>query len=135
MSKIKMINPESLRIPSKAYSQGIIVPLGDADMMFVTGQVSQDIDGNVLFPNDAKEQAGVVYDRIETILREGGMSMDDVVKAQIFLTDIKDGPTVSKIRDEVFKNAKPVSTLVEVNALVKPECCVEIEVTAVKYRA
>jgi 2-iminobutanoate/2-iminopropanoate deaminase len=135
MSKIRIVNPESLRIPTKSYSQGIIVPLGEADMMFVTGQVSQDVDGNVLFPNDAKEQTAVVYSRIETILREGGMSMDDVVKAQIFLTNIKDGPTVSKIRDEVFKNSKPVSTLVEVNALVKPGCCVEIEVTAVKYRA
>lgn len=134
MQEIKFINPQTLRIPTKSYSQGILVPLGSADMMFVTGQVAQDLDGNVIAPNDAEKQTEVIYQRISDILNEGGMTLEDVVKAQIFLTDIADGPTVSRIRDQIFKSAKPVSTLVEVNALVKVGCCVEIEVTAVKLK-
>lgn len=135
MTGIRIINPESLKIPTKAYSQGIIVPLGGVNLMFVTGQVSQDIDGKVLHPNDAEKQTLIVYERIKEILREGDMTLDHVVKAQIFLTNISDGPVVSKIRDSIFNAAKPVSTLVEVTNLVKPGCCVEIEVTAVKYLA
>jgi len=132
MSAIKFINPESLRVPTKAYSNGLLVPLGAADLMFVTGQLSQDVDGNVVHPNDAEGQTRQIFDRISVILTEAGMSLDNVVKAQIFVTDITDGPAVSKVRNEVFNVSRPVSTLVEVNALVKEGCCVEIEVIAAR---
>ena len=107
MNIIKSINPKSLKIPTKAYSQGILIPLGDAELFFVTGQLAQDIDGNVVAPNDAKVQTELVFSRIENILKEGGMTMDNVVKAQIFLTNISDSPIVSSVRDEVFKNSRP----------------------------
>lgn len=41
--KIKRINPESLRIPTKSYSQGVLVPCGDSDILFVTGQLPQEM--------------------------------------------------------------------------------------------
>ena len=133
-NKIKSINPKSLQLPTKAYSQGVLIPLGDAELFFVTGQIAQDIDGNVVAPNDAKVQTELVFSRIADILKEGGMTMDNVVKAQIFLTNMKDSSVVSKVRDEVFKTSRPVSTLVGVSGLVKEGCCVEIEVTAVKLK-
>jgi len=133
MAEIKRINPESLRIPMKSYSQGVVVPVG-SELMFVTGQLPQDIDGNVVAPNDVKVQTELVFSRISTILKEGGMTMDDVVKVGIFVKDIKDSKIISGVRDEVFKNSKPASTLVEVSNFVKDGCCVEIEVTAAKVR-
>ena len=57
--------------------------------------------------------------------------MKDVVKAQIFLTDINDFPKVSAIRDKWFVESKPVSTLLEVNAMTRKGAKIEIEVTAV----
>ncbi len=44
MMEIKRVNPEALRIPTKCYSQGVVVPCGMSDLMFVTGQLPQDID-------------------------------------------------------------------------------------------
>jgi 2-iminobutanoate/2-iminopropanoate deaminase len=132
MNSIKFINPESLRVPTKSYSNGLLVPLGTADLMFVTGQLSQDADGSVLCPDDAEGQARHIFDRISTILEGAGMSLDNVVKAQIFVTNIADAPAVSKVRNEVFKVSRPVSTLVQVSALVKEGCCVEIEVIAAR---
>ncbi|MEK9174165.1 MAG: RidA family protein [Patescibacteria group bacterium] len=132
MSGVKRINPESLRIPTKAYSQGIIIPLGEAELMFVTGQLSQDIDGNVIAPGDTESQTRVVFSRIEEILRDGGMTMSNVIKLQIFMKDISDAKVVSAIRDEIFQDSKPVSTLVEVTGFVKADCMIEIEVTAYK---
>ena len=135
MNSIEFINPDSLRVPTKAYSNGLLVPLGTADLMFVTGQLSQDIDGNVLCLGDAEGKARHIFDRISTILGGAGMSLDNVVKAQIFVTNIADAPAVSKVRNEVFKVSRPVSTLVEVSALVKEGCCVEIEVIAARLGA
>lgn len=131
---IRKINPSSMKQPTKSYSNGILVPLGSADLMFVTGQVAQDTEGQVISPDDAETQTRYVFDRIADILRDADMSLDDVVKAQIFVTDMQDAPKVSKIRDEVFINSKPVSTLLEVNQLVKPGCCVEIEVIAARLK-
>ena len=134
MNPIEFINPESLRVPTKSYSNGILLHIGGIDMMFVTGQLSQDAQGNVLHPNDADGQARHIFSRIAAILHDGGMSLDNVVKAQIFVTSISDAPVVSKVRDEVFKVSRPVSTLLEVGAMVKSGCCVEIEVIAARSR-
>ena len=133
MKNVKRINPESLRIPTKAYSQGIIIPVGDAELMYITGQLSQGADGNVVAPNDTEAQAKVIFSRIEEILKEGGMTMDNVIKIQIFIKNIAEAKLVSALRDEIFKNAKPVSTLVEVSGFIKEGCTIEIEATA--YRA
>jgi len=131
MKEIKRVNPGSLRIPTKAYSQGVFVP-GGSDVMFVTGQLPQDIDGNIV-EGDVEEQVRVVFSRIGAILEEGGFSMDDVVKIGVFVKDIKDSKIVSRVRDELFANSKPASTLVEVSNFVK-DCSVEIEATAAKVR-
>lgn len=121
-----------MKQPTKAYSNGILVPLGNANMLFVTGQVSQDDNGKVVAPNDFAEQTRFIFGQIGKILKDADMTFDNVVKAQIFVTDMGQSPKVSAVRDEFFASSKPVSTLVEINKLVKPECCVEIEVIAVK---
>lgn len=135
MSEIKRYNPVSLRIPTKAYSNGVLVPLGVADIMFTTGQLSQNEDGSVFAPDDVEAQTRRVYERIAIILAEAEMTLDNVVKAQIFITDINDAPLVSKVRDELLRVNPPVSTLVQVSQLIKPEYRVEIEVVAVRLNS
>ena len=113
-----------------AYSPGKKIDLGNSYMIFVTGQIAQDKDGNVVC-EDIEGQTEYVFERISDILKEGNASLDDVIKAQIFLTDIKDFSKVSPIRNKYFVNSKPVSTLVEVSNLVRNGCKIEIEVTAI----
>ena len=114
-----------------AYSHGIKVDIGDKEMIFVTGQIAQDANGNVVC-EDIEGQTEYVFNCIQNILNEANSSLDDVVKTQIFLTDINDFSKVSPIRNKYFANSKPVSTLVEVSSLVKKGCKIEIEVIAIK---
>ena len=114
-----------------AYSHGIKVDIGDKEMIFVTGQIAQDANGNVVC-EDIEGQTEYVFNCIQKILNEANSSLDDVVKTQIFLTDINDFSKVSPIRNKYFANSKPVSTLVEVSSLVKKGCKIEIEVIAIK---
>ncbi len=135
MSEIKKINPKSMKFPQKAYSNGILIPLGLADLLFTTGQLSQDIDGNVVAPNDAEIQTRYILEHIVDILRDAEMTLDNVVKLQIFVSNMQeDGPKISKVRDEAFVNSKPAGTMIEVNRFVKPGCCVEIEAIAVRLK-
>lgn len=129
---IKKINPTSMKQPNKAYSNGILVDLDNAQILFVTGQLAQDDQGNVVAPFDYEEQTKFIFGQLGKILNASEMSFDDVVKAQIFVKDIHNSSKISAIRDEYFKNSKPASTMVEVGGFVKDGCCVEIEIIAVK---
>ena len=73
----------------------------------------------------------MVFQSLEKLLRAAGASIDDVVKTQIFLTDINDFAKVSAIRDKWFVDSKPVNTLLEVNAMTRKGGKIEIEVTAI----
>ncbi len=99
-------------------------------MVFVTGQIAIDDDGNVI-STDIEIQTRFVFERVRTILGASGAFMQDVVKAQIFLTNIDDSALVSAIRNEYFDEPRPASTLVEVGALVRPTCHIEVEVIAI----
>lgn len=129
----EQITPKDSAEIMGAYSHGLKVNMGDKEMIFVTGQIAQDSNGNLIC-DDIEGQTEYVFNCIQKILNEGGSSLDDVVKAQIFLTDMNDFPKVSPIRNKYFKNSKPVSTLVEVSSLVKKGCNIEIEVIAIKNK-
>lgn len=115
-----------------AYSQSIVVPLGNSKIIFLTGQIALGENGEVCFPNNTEKQAELIFKNIGKLLRESGAAYDDIVKAQIFLTDIDDMGKVSEIRNRYFEKCRPATTTVEVSSLVKKECCIEIEVTAIK---
>ena len=129
--KKERISPKDGAEIMGAYSHGIKVDIGDKEMIFVTGQIAQDANGNVVC-EDIEGQTEYVFNCIQKILNEANSSLDDVVKTQIFLTDINDFSKVSPIRNKYFANSKPVSTLVEVSSLVKKGCKIEIEVIAIK---
>jgi len=128
------INSEEFAQRMGAYSHGYSVDLGNVMMIFTTGQIALDKDGNVVYPNDAEKQAEFIYQSLEKILNESGASLNDVVKTTIYLTNMSDFSRVSPIRNKYLKNSEPASTLVEVSKLVKDGCIIEIEVIAVKEK-
>jgi 2-iminobutanoate/2-iminopropanoate deaminase len=129
MQKSK-IAPAGLPPTMGAYSHSYTVDLGDTRMHLVSGQVPLDATGQV--PSaDVGAQTRYVFERLQTILAESGATLDDVVKVQVFLTDMADFGVVSPIRNEFFAASEPASTLVAVSALVHPDCKIEIDVVAV----
>ncbi|MDP3988246.1 MAG: RidA family protein [Candidatus Levybacteria bacterium] len=134
MKKIK-INSAEFAKRLGSYSHGYSVEVGDAKIIFTTGQIALDKDGNVLYPDDPARQAEFVFESLQKILKQSGASLDDVVKTTIFLIDMNDFSKISAVRNKYFKNSEPASTLVEVRKLVKEGCRVEIEVIAVKKKS
>lgn len=133
MKKVK-INSKEAAQKLGSYSHGYKVEMGDAEIIFTTGQIALDKDGNVVSPDSVKGQTEFVFKSLQNILETAGASLDDCVKATIYVTDIKDFSKISPIRNKYFKASEPVSTLVEVSKLVKDGCKVEIEVIAVKQK-
>ena len=129
--KKDLINPESLGTPLGKYSNAVKVEISGASLIFCTGQIALNKSGEIVFPNDAKKQSEYIFENIATILREAGASMNNVVKATIYATDMAYFPAISEARNKYFASEPPASTFLEINRLVKEGAVVEIEVIAV----
>ena len=82
---IKTVNPDSLGAAIAPYSQGTVA----GGFIFVAGQVALDKDNQVVAPGDAAKQTEYLLDRTATILEEAGGSLEDIVSATVFLTDLE----------------------------------------------
>jgi len=80
--------------------------------------------------DDVAAQARDALRRIEIALQEVGGSLGDVVRTRMYVTDISSWQEVGAVHAEVFGDIRPVSTMVEVSALIAPELLVEIEADA-----
>ena len=125
------INPPNFTKTMGAYSQALKVDLGTKSMIFLSGQIAMDADGVPVSPNDISAQTRYIFENIKKILKEANATLEDVVKVQIFLTDISKFSQFSAVRNKYLENIKPVSTLVEISRTVKEGCDIEIEVTAI----
>ena len=122
-------------VPSDYKTRGSYTPakkidLGSSYLIFVSGVQAPKNDNHEVISNDIAEQTKMAFEDIDRILKLAGANLDSVVKAVIYLTDMNDFDIVSPIRAEYFKNAKPVSTMVEVNRMTRNGAKIEIEVTA-----
>jgi 2-iminobutanoate/2-iminopropanoate deaminase len=128
---IEDIYPESWQGTRGVYSPAKKIDIGSAFLIFVSGQQVEKDENNKAVTDDIEEQTELVFMSIEKILKASDASIDNVVKAQIFLTDINDFSKVSAIRDKWFAKSKPASTLIEVSAMTRNGAKIEIEVIAI----
>jgi enamine deaminase RidA (YjgF/YER057c/UK114 family) len=113
--------------PFGYYSQAVEVA-NASRLVFCSGQLGLDTDGIV--PDDAGGQARVCFANVALILEEANMSLDNVVRINAFVTDRAHIPAYMAVRDALFSNPPPASTLVIVSGFTRPEFKVEVEVIA-----
>ena len=99
-------------------------------LLHVSGIVAVDGEGRLVGGDDVVAQTRRVFENMRPVLAAGGCSFADVVKVTVFLTDIDDRPLINPVRQEVFGDTRPASTLVEVPRLAVPGAKVEIECVA-----
>jgi 2-iminobutanoate/2-iminopropanoate deaminase len=112
-----------------AFSAGTEAPAGRT--IYVSGQVSMDVEGNVVGEGDVKRQTETVLEHVKTVLGEAGGGMDDVVKVTVFITDMGFYDEIHEVRRRYFEEPYPASSMVEVSALIDPRLLIEIEAVAV----
>ncbi|WP_139974001.1 RidA family protein [Ochrobactrum sp. CGA5] len=129
MSALKHLLPQDMAAPFAAYSHGVKVKTG-AEMIFCSGQLGIAPDGNV--PQDAGAQAELCFENIRRILRDGGMDLADVVRINAYVTDRAYMRPYMDVRDRLFPEPAPASTLMIVSGFTREEFKVEIEVAAAR---
>jgi reactive intermediate/imine deaminase len=102
----------------------------DGPLLFVSGVVPVDEHGRLVGDDDVVEQARSVFRNLGAVLAAAGATFADVVKVTVFLTDVEDRPLINPVRQEVFGEARPASTLVEVSRLAVEGAKIEVEAIA-----
>ncbi len=116
--------------PNGIMSHGVKVPAGN--MVFVSGQVARDAQGNLVGKGDITAQTRQTLENLKSVLEAGGATLDDVAKVTVFAIDVVGHyDQIHAARAEYFKSDYPASTMVEVSSLVNPDMLIEIEAIAV----
>lgn len=123
----RFLAPKSIKPPFARYSHGVEVPAGKR-LVLCSGQLGIGPDDSV--PEDAEVQAELCFGNVAAILGEAGLGLADVVRINAFVTDRAFMRPYMNVRDRLFSDPAPASTLMIVSGFTRPEFKVEVEVIA-----
>lgn len=97
------------------------------DLLFLSGAGPLNEAGELVGGDNVAAQARQTLENIGKMLEAAGASFADVLKVNVYLTDVNDRHAVNPVRQEFFGAAKPASTLIGINELAIPGMKIEIE--------
>ena len=97
------------------------------------GQTAVDADGSPESAGDMADQLTKSFDNLETVLKQAGFSLSDVVRLNYYTTDVDRFFEAAHVVGQRMADAgcRPASTLLGVSRLAFPQLVIEIEATAV----
>lgn len=128
MSVRRAFDPPAIAPPYGRYHHGVLVERPER-ILALSGQLG--ITGDGAIPDDAGEQATLVFANIDAALAEAGMAREHVVRLTAYLTEATYRLAYMAARDAWVADPAPASTLLIVKALALPAFKVEVEALAV----
>ncbi len=110
------------------YSQAICKE--GEQIFFLSGQIALDTNSNLQDKN-IEEETTQILKNIEAILEKAELKKNNIVKAEIFMTNLDDFKKVNKIYESFLEDHEPARTVIGVNSLPK-NANIEITITAIK---
>ena len=128
-SNLRLFNPAAL---SKPVGYSHVAEVRGGRLVFISGQVPLDSEGNLVGPGDFGAQAEQVFKNLESALEAAGADFRAVLKFGFFVRDISQLAVVREIRDRYLNtDAPPASTAVEVSSLYREDILIEVDAVAV----
>lgn len=120
-------NPPNVH-PTTGYSHAVRM----GDLLFVSGQVAQNRQGEIVGKGDARAQTEQIYRNLQAVLEAAGTGLDRVGKITVLTTSLDHLAAIREVRDRVFGpiGRVPASTLAVISSLAHPDYLVEIEAIA-----
>jgi len=122
----EVIVPENVHRP-RGYSHAIKV----GNTIYVAGQVGLDENGNLVGEGDVVAQAERAYENLKRVLEAAGAAMTDIVRLDIYTTDLDGFMRTGEIQRKYLGKPYPAMVLIGIDKLGDPGSMVEIEAIAV----
>ena len=126
---MRHLRPPTIRPPAARYSHGVEVPAGHR-LVFCAGQLGIAPDGSI--PVGVEAQTERCFQNVAEILKEAGMGLGDIVRINTFVSGREHLKGYMAVRDRVFGDPPPASTLLIVTGFARPEFVVEVEAIAAR---
>ncbi len=120
----KIIKTMDAAQPVGPYNQAVQVD----NMLYVSGQIPLDPKTGELVKGDVQEQTRMVMENMRAILEAAGMDFSNVIKCNIFITDMKEFPKLNEVYGSYFKEDPPARETIQVGALPK---FVDVEISCI----
>ncbi len=107
------------RTPSSfaKFSETVTVT-GSGAWVYISGQVGFDETGKAVVSGGISDETNRIFDQIDRRLAEQGGSLSDVIKLNVFMTDLAEYGDFSAVRTERFPDVQPSSSAVGVSDLL-----------------
>ncbi|MGD0210735.1 MAG: RidA family protein [Desulfomonilia bacterium] len=110
------------------YSQAVVA----GSFVFVSGQIPLNPSSGSIVPGGIREQTTQALKNIEAILNEAGLSLNSVVKTEVFVKDLNDFAAMNEVYAVFFPNEiKPARVTVEASRLPRD---VLVEIGCIAFR-
>jgi enamine deaminase RidA (YjgF/YER057c/UK114 family) len=114
------------------FERGTILQFGDRNHAIISGTASINNKGEVMHEGDIEKQTHRMWENVEALLAEAGMTMDDAVQLIVYLRDGADYENVCRMFREKYPNIPTVFTLAPV---CRPTWLIEMECMAIRPAA
>ena len=139
--KHEVVTTADAPTPMAHYCQGVLA----GDTLYAAGQIASDYKTGVApearqdpaFPyygSNIQKQARYILQNLRGVFEAAGCGLEDVVKSQVFMTDLSEFYYFDQVWKEFFPSPPPRTT-VQVSDLLVPGCRVEIDLTGVSGQA
>jgi len=108
-----------------AYSQAVKY----GDIIFLSGQIPLDPDKMILVSDDINMQIKQVFVNLKYVLEESGSSLENILKLNVYLTNLKNFSKVNEHMEKIFNKPYPARAAIGINSLPK-DSLIEIDAIA-----
>jgi len=122
-----IIETKNSPAPIGPYNQAVLAN----GTLYMSGQIAMHPESGELIMDSIESETEQVMKNMEGVLLKAGMTLDDVVKCSIFITDMDNFSRVNEVYGKFFTSDFPARETVQVSRLPK-DVNVEISATAVK---
>lgn len=105
----RIVFTEKAPKPVGSYSQAVI----SGDFVFVSGQIAIDPETSKVVEGGIEAQTVQVLENIKNILESVDLSLNDVVKTSVFLSDLSDFQSFNRVYSKYFEKNPPARTTVQ----------------------
>jgi enamine deaminase RidA (YjgF/YER057c/UK114 family) len=129
----RIFNPDSMFKPTAGFSQ--VAEVTGGKTVYIAGQVALDKTGKLVGEGDFRAQVQQMFENLKSAVEAGGGDFHSVIQLNYFCAENVDPvqlPILREVRDKYVNTANPpVSTLVVVKRLARPEWLIEANAVAV----
>jgi 2-iminobutanoate/2-iminopropanoate deaminase len=124
------VRSAKLAEPNGHFAQAVVVE-SPGRMLFISGMTARNNEGGITGLGDISAQTRQVCENVQAAVEEAGGTMDDIVRVDVYVTDMRHFDAIHAVRREFFTGTPPASTMVEISKFSRPGYEIEMNAIAV----